>query len=391
MEALSNTLQKLRWNFRSLLKISQKTVAPVLWYPSAMTSSHEPSPEFRSKLTSEENEKVDLILKEFDLFSRLSKRFPSKLKDSDWKTLLEVSTRKARYDQAMFLYRKELLEAGDMRKKEKLREGRRLEAANQSRNSSFISPYLQTKTQEWSQFRNVVEAYRLKDKPILAVDCQFLSRLSPRGRGLTALQLQYLISENRNSQSPFRLHFVNYNKEDPKVRELEKNKVQALMTPDVFCPIVSNGGLKNTFETSKEIIYLSPDASEELESVEDDKVYVIGGIVDRVVEHGIPKQASLEAALSANVLTRKLPIDRYVEFKSGSRFLTLLAVSEILRQVNLHGDWKRAMEVAIPKRNVRAAEEKNQNARAAQARIHEFNSEILRRVEKKLGKDVVQK
>ena len=125
--------------------------------------------------------------------------------------------------------------------------------------------------------------------------------------------------------------------------------------------------------------------------MENDKVYVIGGIVDRVVEHGIPKMASLEAAQSSNVLVRKLPIDRYVDFKSGSKFLTLLAVSEILRQVNLHGDWSKAMEVAIPKRNIRAAEEKNQNARAAQARIHEFNAEVLRRVEKRLGKDVVQK
>ncbi|KAF1769483.1 hypothetical protein GCK72_001300 [Caenorhabditis remanei] len=389
MEVLANAVQKLQWEIRSLLRISQKTVAPVLWYPSAMTSMHEPSPEFLSKLTSEENKKVEMILKEFDLFSRLSKRFPSKLKDSDWKTLLEVSTRKARYEQAMFLYRKEILEAEDMKKKGKLREGRTLEAANQIRNPTFISPYLQTKTQEWSQFRNVVEAYRLENQPILAVDCQFLNRLSPRGRGLTALQLQYLISENRNSQNPFRLHFVNYNKKDPKIRELEKNKLQSLANPDVFCPIISNDGFKNVFEA--EIIYLSPDAPEELESVENNKVYVIGGIVDRVVEHGIPKMASLEAAQSANVLARKLPIDRYVDFKSGSKFLTLLAVSEILRQVNLHGDWSKAMEVAIPKRNIRAAEEKNQNARAAQARIHEFNAEVLRRVEKRLGKDVVQK
>ncbi|CAO4360541.1 unnamed protein product [Caenorhabditis nigoni] len=388
MEKLSNALQILDFTARRLLKIPQKFVAPVIWRPSLLTSSHKPSQDFREKLSNEQNRKVDRIMEELSLFSRLSSRFPTKLKDSDWKTLIEVKTRKARFEQMMFLYRKEKLEAADLQKKRKIREIKKAEAIENKRNPSFVLPKINSISEDWIRLRKVIEGFQLQNRPILAVDCQFLSRLSPRGRGLTALQLQYLISENRSYPNPFRLYFVNYDKDDKKVKELEDNKIQVLKNENTFCPIVSKDGLEIFKE--KEVIYLSPDASEELESVDDDKVYVIGGIVDRVPEHGIPKHASLEAAQSAGVLVRKLPIDRYVDFKSGSRFLTLLAVSEILRQVNLHGDWKRALEIAIPKRNTRGVEEKNPSGRAALKRIHEFNAEILRRVERKLGRETYE-
>uniref|UniRef100_A0A1I7U5U8 RNA (guanine-9-)-methyltransferase domain-containing protein 1 n=1 Tax=Caenorhabditis tropicalis TaxID=1561998 RepID=A0A1I7U5U8_9PELO len=387
MEQLSNRIQLFKWNIRSLLKLPQKTVAPILWRPPTMTSSHQPSAEFLSNLSPQESQKVERILKEMHLFSRLSTRFPKKFKDSDWKTLLELKTRKARFDQAMFLYRKEQLEQEDIRKKKQIKEKRRSEAVARSRNPSHILPIQNSISEEWSQLRHIVEAYRLENHPILAVDCQFINQLSPRGRGLTALQLQYLISENRNSTNPFRLHLVNYNKNDSKVRDLEKDKLRCLQKSNIFHPMVTEEGLDTAFKNKEDVIYLSPDAKEELEYVDNEKIYVIGGIVDRVVEHGIPKHASLEAAQSANVSVRKLPIDRYIDFKSGSKFLTLLAVSEILRQVNLHGDWKKAMEVAIPVRNIRGVDEKNQKVRATQARIQAFNQEVLRNIDRVLGKD----
>ncbi|CAL2034499.1 unnamed protein product [Caenorhabditis brenneri] len=389
MEKLSNHLEKIAWSFRRLMRIPQKTVAPVLWRPSTISSSHEPSDKYLSKLTEEQKEKVERIKEELRLFSMLSLRFPTKLRDSDWNVLLEVKTRKNRLDQMLFLYRKEQLELNDEKKKKLIKEERKSQSPR-SKNPSYILSIQNSMSNDWVKLRNVVEAYRLENRPILAVDCQFLSRLSPRGRGLTALQLQYLITENRNQTDPFRLYFVNYDRTDQKVRELEKEKLLSLQSKEVFCPIVTEKGLDAAFigpKPPKEIIYLSPDAEQELESVDDDSVYVIGGIVDRVVEHGIPKHASLEAAQSAKVTARKLPIDKFIDFKSGSKFLTLLAVSEILRQVNLHGDWEKALAKAIPVRNTRGSDEKNPKAQAAQARIHNFNQEILRRVDRILGED----
>jgi Trm5-related predicted tRNA methylase len=64
----------------------------------------------------------------------------------------------------------------------------------------------------------------------------------------------------------------------------------------------------------EELIYLSPDAEKELEAIESDKVYIIGGIVDRVHEPRISKFASFETANSDGVEARKLPLDTYVEY-----------------------------------------------------------------------------
>lgn len=43
------------------------------------------------------------------------------------------------------------------------------------------------------------------------------------------------------------------------------------------------------------------------------QVYIIGGIVDRVAERGIPKEASREAANKEGIKSVRLPIDRYVK------------------------------------------------------------------------------
>ncbi|CCD71333.1 RNA (guanine-9-)-methyltransferase domain-containing protein 1 [Caenorhabditis elegans] len=390
MEQLSNKFQLLQWNFRRLLNIPQKTVSPVVWRPPMITSSHEPSSEFRENLSEEENKRIDRILEELFLFSRLSVRFPKKISDSEWKTFLELKSRKSRFDEAMFLFRKEKLEEEDARKKLEKVNFRKISEQNVgSRVPSYMLHFPNSVSEEYYQMKRLYEAYLLENRPILAVDCQFLSRLSPRGRGLTALQLQYLITENRRNPDPFRLHFVNYDSKNSSIQDLEKSKLQSIRKSHVFNPIVTENGLETYENHSKNVIYLSPDATEELESVDDDKIYVIGGIVDRVPEPGIPKHASLEASQSAGVFARKLPIDRYVDFKSGSKFLTLLAVAEILRQVNIHGDWKKAMKVAIPVRNTRGADEKNPKARAAQLRIHAFNQEILKRIDRRLGKDFI--
>ncbi|PIO60186.1 tRNA (guanine-N(1)-)-methyltransferase, partial [Teladorsagia circumcincta] len=92
------------------------------------------------------------------------------------------------------------------------------------------------------------------------------------------------------------------------------------------------------------IVYLSPDAEEVIEDVQEHDVFVLGGIVDRVPEKGIPRKASLETAIAEEVRSMKLPLDKYVTWKSGTKFLTLTAVFSILRNTyNSGGDWETAL------------------------------------------------
>ena len=50
----------------------------------------------------------------------------------------------------------------------------------------------------------------------------------------------------------------------------------------------------------EKVVYLSPDSEEYLESVEKDKIYVIGGLVDRQVI----KNATFNKAFQKNLVTK---------------------------------------------------------------------------------------
>lgn len=245
MEKLSNSLQLAKWKLRSLLQIPQKTMAPVIWRPPLMTSSHHPSPEFLQNLTSSDAERIPEILQEIEILSRLSTRFPKKLKDSDWKTLLELKSRKSRMDHVEFRFRKERLAAEDARKDAE-RKARKVTPRDPGNRLLLNSQ----SSEKWLKYRNLIGSFRLQNSPILAVDCQFLQNLSPRGRGLTALQLQYLAMRNREYPEPFRLFFVNYDKENEKIRDLERDKLKFVEDSGVFSPICKNKGLKESFGVS---------------------------------------------------------------------------------------------------------------------------------------------
>ncbi|VDK23398.1 unnamed protein product [Anisakis simplex] len=79
--------------------------------------------------------------------------------------------------------------------------------------------------------------------------------------------------------------------------------------------------------------------------IKGDETFILGGIVDRTNEIGLPKQASLLAAKQANVVARKLPLDRYIKWKSGTKLLTLTAVASILYDVyDSNGSWEFALK-----------------------------------------------
>lgn len=73
------------------------------------------------------------------------------------------------------------------------------------------------------------------------------------------------------------------------------------------------------------LIILSPDAEEELEFVSSNKIYIIGGIVDREVRKG----ETLFLSNSLNIAARKLPIRRYLP-EVESCILNVNTVADIL-------------------------------------------------------------
>lgn len=95
----------------------------------------------------------------------------------------------------------------------------------------------------------------------------------------------------------------------------------------------------------EKIVYLTSESDNVLDDVVDDKVYVIGGIVD----HNRLKGITHEDATKRGIYTARLPLDQYVDMQSR-KVLTVNHVFMILLGVLNTHDWAKTLSVVLPKR-----------------------------------------
>jgi len=94
------------------------------------------------------------------------------------------------------------------------------------------------------------------------------------------------------------------------------------------------------------LVYLTSDSENTMEKLDNTKVYVIGGIVDR----NRLKRATIDRAEELGIATAKLPIEEHLKLVT-TKVLTCNHVFEILKRVNENGnDWKQAMLDVLPER-----------------------------------------
>jgi tRNA (guanine9-N1)-methyltransferase len=128
--------------------------------------------------------------------------------------------------------------------------------------------------------------------------------------------------------------------------------------------------------TKEDVVYLSSDATETLESFDANTVYVIGGIVDRNRLKGITHRK----AEKLNICTAKLPIKENFDF-SATHVLTVNHVFEIMLRYAVSQDWKQAIEAVLPKRKElqekeerKAEKTKERKGKASAAAAVEFKT-----------------
>ncbi len=92
-------------------------------------------------------------------------------------------------------------------------------------------------------------------------------------------------------------------------------------------------------------MYLTADSSNVIQTLDDKKVYIIGGIVDR----NRYKQLTLDKANKEGIQHAKLPIGDFMHLKS-STVLTVNHVFEIVAEWYQTKDWRGALNKVIPDR-----------------------------------------
>ncbi|CAH0475074.1 unnamed protein product [Peronospora belbahrii] len=94
-----------------------------------------------------------------------------------------------------------------------------------------------------------------------------------------------------------------------------------------------------------QLVYLSPDSPNVLYKIDREKIYVIGGIVDKSRKKG----ATLHAATECGIATVRLPIQENLPERLD-HILNVNTVVDVLIKFRELGDWPRVLEVALPQR-----------------------------------------
>ena len=164
-----------------------------------------------------------------------------------------------------------------------------------------------------------------------------------------AQQIRYCYAANKRSDNPVYLI----------VTSLQGSTKAMLEKVDGFPESWQSRGFEFHPESIEQVldttnlVYLTSDSPQELQDLDDDTTYVIGGIVDR----NRLKRATINRAEELGIATARLPITEYLDLFTP-KVLTCNHVFEILLKYRECGkDWKKAMlEVLPPRKHAKAKE-----------------------------------
>lgn len=170
----------------------------------------------------------------------------------------------------------------------------------------------------------------------IMVDLVFESRMNGKENKSLSKQIELITQAVKKADNPPSLHLCSFG--GGIQQQLQKMGMQ-------YWHLTTH--TENIAEVAAKLgkrpIYLSPDAEKDLETVEDDCCYILGGLIDRT----IIKYASLHRAYSLGIEARKLPIK---DFMRSRICLNLDHVVMMVLKFKQTGDWKTAFDFAAPKR-----------------------------------------
>lgn len=175
----------------------------------------------------------------------------------------------------------------------------------------------------------------------LIFDCSFDDLMRPQYVSDTSKQLTFGFSANRNHREPFDIHICTTNIEGETIKAL-KRSIPTLMTPSY--PLeVHEDSYVNMFPKSQ-LVYLTPDSQNVLESFNPDDIYIVSGFIDKTN----PGPVTMAKAKEQQLRTAWFPVTRYLQWK-GSMNLPLNIIISILLDFKKTGDWNIALQ-HVPKR-----------------------------------------
>ncbi|KAK8833303.1 hypothetical protein WA577_007834 [Blastocystis sp. JDR] len=201
----------------------------------------------------------------------------------------------------------------------------------------------------------------LKTSPRVLIDLDFQELMRPNEISSLTQQVMYSYGFIRRAKRPLRLVLTSVKDEIKtkleKIQGFHSWLVGSLSfrNEQIEQYEASVSEVNTTVESfhypNDKMVYLSADADETITELEDDKVYIIGGIVDR----NRYKNLTLNKAKQLGYRCAKLPLE-LVRFH-GSRVLTVNNVVELLVRFHNDPNWEQVIKEGVPMRKVGTEEE----------------------------------
>ncbi|CAJ1368838.1 unnamed protein product [Effrenium voratum] len=162
--------------------------------------------------------------------------------------------------------------------------------------------YFENLRQEKEESEASIRRAYQEGRPKVVINCSFGEFMSKQDNKSLALQVKLAYAWLKESKAQVQLHLTSLTSGNPVMQHLEavgmkgwKMHMHQESIWDLFPP--------------EDLVVLSPDADAELETVEEGKIYVIGGLVDRRPQRGRTLQQASQR--EGEVELRKLPVKRF--------------------------------------------------------------------------------
>ncbi|XP_003504846.1 tRNA methyltransferase 10 homolog B [Cricetulus griseus] len=179
--------------------------------------------------------------------------------------------------------------------------------------------------------------------PRLCVDLSMTHQMSKKELSRLAGQIRRLYGSNKKASRPFWICLTGFPTDSPLYEE-------CLRMNDGFSAYLLDVTEEDCFSLFplETLVYLTPDSEQALEDIDQNMVYIIGGLVDESIQ----KKVTLQKAREYSVKTARLPIQEYMVRRQNkknyhSEILAINQVFDILSTYFETHNWPEALKKGV--------------------------------------------
>lgn len=180
----------------------------------------------------------------------------------------------------------------------------------------------------------------------VVLDLEWESELSDRELKALVQQVLYSYGSNRSALRPVRLVLSGVSSGTEMLQRLQKLAGFPNAWPGVT--VVGEPYIEHFSSDAdrKRLVYLTADTENVVQTIDENAVYIIGGIVDR----NRLKGATRDKADAQEIATARLPLQEHIDMGSFSKVLTTNNVLEMILENQRCSDWRATFQKCLPGR-----------------------------------------